>query len=86
MDCCSLCLENLNTISNICHDYNINNIHYSLKCYNTQIYKTSCNHKFHKCCIYSYLWHQTGADCPGEKETIKCPICRSNILIEIEDQ
>lgn len=85
MDSCSLCLDSLDKISGICNDYNMDNIHYSLKCYGNKIYKTSCNHKFHKCCIYSYLWHQTGADCPGEEALIKCPNCRNNVLIKIED-
>ena len=85
MDSCSLCLDNLNTISSICKDYSKLNIHYSIKCHHTKIYTTSCNHKFHKCCIYSYVWHQTGADCPGELGEIKCPYCRTKLFIKIED-
>lgn len=85
MDLCSLCLTNLNTISTICQDVSLNNIHYSLKCHHTNLYQTSCNHKFHKCCIYSYLWHQTGADCPNEEGIINCPNCRKQLIIKIED-
>lgn len=85
MDSCSLCLGDLKKVSYICKDYSSTNIHYSITCHHKKIYTTLCNHKFHKCCIYSYVWHQTGADCPGEEARIKCPNCRNTLNIKIEE-
>jgi hypothetical protein len=85
MSLCTLCLCDLENISDICQDMSETNIHYSINCHRTKIYTTSCNHKFHKCCIYSYVWHETGSDCVGEIGKIKCPYCRQNIIIKIED-
>lgn len=85
MNLCSLCLGNLEDISDICQDKSFSNIHYTIKCHRAKIYTTSCNHKFHKCCIYSYVWYETGSDCPGEIGEIKCPYCRTKIFIKIED-
>ena len=85
MSLCSLCLDDLEIISENCQDHSPTNMHYSIQCYGNKIYKTICNHKFHKCCIYSYLWHCTGADCEGEIGIIKCPLCNNLLNIKIEN-
>jgi len=80
---CSICLTSLKEKSDICKDYSRYNIHFSNKCHGKKIYKTSCNHNFHKCCILSYLWIETGCDIEGEIGEINCPYCKQKIFIKI---
>ena len=85
MTWCSLCLGNLENSSDNCKDFSPSNMHYSTKCYNNKLYKTSCNHSFHKCCMYSYVWYCTWADCEDEIGNIKCPLCNTSVDIKIEN-
>ena len=80
---CPICLTSLYKKSDICKDFSPFNIHFTNECHGKKLFKTSCNHTFHKCCIFSYLWFETGCDIKGEKGNINCPYCKKNISITI---
>lgn len=80
---CSICLTNISEKSYICTNILQNNIHYNNICYSNIHITTPCNHKFHKCCILSYLWIKTGCDIKGESGSIDCPYCKTKFTITI---
>lgn len=82
MDICSVCLNRLEKSPGNCNDPMI---HFNdTNCRPREIYTTTCNHKFHHCCWYSYVYITTGIDTDGERGIVDCPLCRTAINVCIK--